>query len=143
MPASLFQKDASEGAVSRLTALLPSLSLTKQSPKNGRTEGAKPGVHALTILARVLADDKFSAKGLGIPTANEISGFERATDLVGDALASLAAEWVADLDGEGATTEAISKKIEELAWASSVIYGVGGWGARDRSPGKTFNADFF
>ncbi|KAI0631662.1 hypothetical protein C8Q77DRAFT_1061280 [Trametes polyzona] len=140
VPRSLLEhKDGGAITVERLTALLPSLSLSKKH-SGGKGASGKKGVHAFSILARVLADDKFSPAAVGIPAQ---SNFERVNNVVGDALAALAAEWVADLAGDGATPAAISKKVEELTWVNSIIYGIGGWGARNDSQNKKFKADFF
>ncbi len=69
--------------------------------------------------------------------------FEHVNTQIGEAIVELTNEWAAGLEGEGATANAIEKKIEELAWMAALVYGVGGWGARERAPRKHFNADFF
>ena len=144
IPASLFQSKASS-TVDRLTALLPSLTLGKPPSANktvGQNGQRKTGVHAFTILARMLKDTKFAPASLGLPVPEE-SSFARVNAAAGDALVQLTNEWVADLDGDGATAQAIANKIEELAWMNALIYGVGGWVGRERSATKKFNADFF
>lgn len=146
IPLSLFQNDSSDSAISRLTALLPSLALNKASGTNEHTGAngkTNTGVHAFTILARVLADDKFAPAAVGLPVPEGESQFGRVNGAQGDALAQLAAQWAAELQGPGATADAIAKKIEELAWMNTLIYGVGGWTGRENSPTKEFNADFF
>lgn len=52
-------------------------------------------------------------------------------------------EWAGELEGDGATADTIAKKIEEVAWMNALVYGAGGWMARERSPTKKFYADFF
>ncbi|KAI0367931.1 hypothetical protein BV20DRAFT_534637 [Pilatotrama ljubarskyi] len=152
VPAALFQhrqkqKDAQGGSVSRLTSLIPSLTLRKRPSNDGRAAGAaeskSASVHAFSILARVAADEKFSPASLGLPPPEEGPPFDHVEERVGDALAELAAEWAADLEGEGSTPAAIDKKIEELIWMNAIIYGVGGWAGRERAANKQFNADFF
>ncbi|KAI0324192.1 hypothetical protein GY45DRAFT_1331792 [Cubamyces sp. BRFM 1775] len=148
VPNSLFQQpgDSSSRSVSRLSALIPSLSLRKRPSASGRTasHGEKTRApHAFTILARVLANSAFSAAEIGLPLPEGSSPFDLVTEKAGSALAELAAEWAADMDGEGATSITIQKKIEELAWMNAIIYGVAGWGGRDRSPTRQYNADFF
>ncbi|KAH9895753.1 hypothetical protein C8Q73DRAFT_644436 [Cubamyces lactineus] len=148
VPNAFFQhsKDSSTGSVSRLSALIPSLSLRKRPTASGHTasHGEKASApHAFTILARVLANSNFSATDIGLPTPEGSSPFDLVTEKVGSALAELAAEWAADLDGEGASSAAIQKKTEELTWVNAIIYGVAGWAGRDRSPTKQYNADFF
>ncbi|RDX50762.1 hypothetical protein OH76DRAFT_440647 [Lentinus brumalis] len=146
-PPSLFQADSPDSAIERLTALLPSLSLGK-APFSAKTISAnepnrKTGVHAFTILARVLADERFAPAKLALPTSMEVDMFEHVNAQVGEAIVELTNEWAAGLVGEDATADAIEKKIEELAWLAALVYGVGGWGARERVPKKQFNADFF
>ncbi|KAI0357098.1 hypothetical protein OH77DRAFT_1422596 [Trametes cingulata] len=151
IPAAIFQhqqkqKETHSGSVSRLTSLIPSLTLRKRPSNDGRaapSTEAKSAVHAFSILARVVTDQKFNPTSIGLPLPEGESPFDRVEEVVGDALAELAAEWAADLEGEGATPAAIDKKIEELAWMNAIIYGVGGWAGRERSANKQFNADFF
>ncbi|KAH9914000.1 uncharacterized protein BXZ73DRAFT_106782 [Epithele typhae] len=131
VPPSLF--DEAYG----LSRLVPSLSLNSSGPKKA--------VHAFDILSRVLADDQFAPSNVGVPL-KEIIGqlFVHVTTKVGDAVSALAAEWVADLQGgASATPEALSAKVEQLIWTNAILYGVGGWVARENSPFKKFNADFF
>ena len=45
--------------------------------------------------------------------------------------------WSLDVIGSSNPDQEVHRKIEELAWATAVIYGVSGW--RDGSP---FRADF-
>ena len=45
--------------------------------------------------------------------------------------------WSLDVVGSQNPDQEVNQKIEELAWATAVIYGVSGW--RDGSP---FRADF-
>ena len=46
--------------------------------------------------------------------------------------------WSLDVVGSSNPDEEIHRKIEELAWAAAMIYGVSGW--RD---GSHFRANFF
>ncbi|RPD56818.1 hypothetical protein L226DRAFT_492010 [Lentinus tigrinus ALCF2SS1-7] len=146
IPPSLFEKEteSATSAIDRLTALLPSLSLNK-APKPISTSGTKnTGVHAFTILARVLADQRFTPASLGLSSATmDPSLFERMNEQIGGAVVELTNEWIAGLEGEGATAEAIAQKIEEVAWMGALAYGVGGWAARESATTKKFNADFF
>lgn len=101
-------------------------------------------MHAFTILARVIADQRFTPVALGLSAATMgPSTFERMNAQIGAAIVELTNEWIAGLEGESATADAIEKKIEELAWMAALVYGVGGWAARERAPHKIFNADFF
>ena len=101
-------------------------------------------MHAFTVLARVIADHRFTPVALGLSAATMgPSTFERMNAQIGSVIVELTNEWIAGLEGENATTDAIEKKIEELAWFTAVVYGVGGWAGRQRSQNKEFNADFF
>lgn len=53
---------------------------------------------------------------------------------LGDRLLNIVGEWRVD----GSNLEDVERKVEELVWTSSIVYGVGGW-----SSGKPFVADFF
>ena len=124
--------------------MLPSLSLNKL-PKAVSTNGqGNTGVHALTILARVLADPRFTPQALGLSDGIwQLTLFDRVNDLVGPAIAELTNEWISGFDGKSVTPDIIAEKIEELTWMAAVVYGVGGWAGRESVPEKKFNADFF
>ena len=142
-PPSLFQAVPTPSAVSRLTALLPSLTLSKKAPSAQGASGPKKGIHAFTALARILADPQFSPASLALPVPLESSLTERVQSHVGGGLIDLTAQWAVELEGENVSAAVIEKKIEELAWLTALVYGVGGWGGRDKSQNKEFNADFF
>ncbi|OCH85388.1 hypothetical protein OBBRIDRAFT_798236 [Obba rivulosa] len=144
VPDSLFQYvaaasvDATHATVSYITSLLPSLSLEKVQRKAAQTA---TGVHALTIVARILHDDRFSSKSIGLPIPNDEGGEEalnKVVKAVGDVLVSWADAWTVD----GTSAEEVESKIEELIWTNVVLYGVGGWSGRNRSKTGKFNADF-
>ena len=149
VPPTLFEAHTAHvkraSGVSRLSAMLPSLKLSR-SPSSGGyaaapTVEAKAGTHAFNILARLLADEKFKVSKIELPQSE--SAFEYVNKDVGKSLDELAGEWAAELDGEGATLAVIDKKIEELVWMNTIIFGVGGWGGREKGEFKEFNADFF
>lgn len=48
-------------------------------------------------------------------------------------------EWTVD----GTNAAEVEAKIEELFWTSVALFGIAGWGAREKSRTGTFNADFF
>ena len=87
---------------------------------------AKTGIHAFTILARILADPRFD---LGKPEG-EPSLYTVALHKIGDAVRKLVDQW--DLTGD------YHKNLEELLWINVLIYGVGG-----SEKSGNFNADFF
>ena len=88
-------------------------------------DDAKSGIHAFSILARILADSRFD---LGNP--NERSIYTPALHKIGDAIRELVDQW--DLSGD------LHKKLEQLLWTNVLIYGVGG-----SEKSGDFNADFF
>ncbi|EJF59777.1 hypothetical protein DICSQDRAFT_108392 [Dichomitus squalens LYAD-421 SS1] len=147
IPPSLFesQSTSAPSAVARLTALLPSLTLSADPSANGKAPvgGKKAGIHAFTALARILADPRFAPAALGLPIPQGQSHIDRVQTHVGEALIDIVAEWAAELEGDDVSAAVIAKKIEEVAWLNALIYGVGGWGGRQRSQNKEFNADFF
>ncbi|OCH85389.1 hypothetical protein OBBRIDRAFT_838993 [Obba rivulosa] len=143
VPDALFQKaptipyvDSAHASVSHITSLFPSLVLGKPPGKAGADQSTD-GVHALTVVARILNDPVFAPESIGLP----VPLFDT-LDLVararGDLLASYAEEWTVD----ATSAEAIESKIEELIWVNVVLYGIGGWTGRKSSDTGAFNADF-
>ncbi|KAF8994981.1 hypothetical protein BDQ17DRAFT_1412346 [Cyathus striatus] len=114
IPQSLFQD-----TVSQLTSKLGAAVGLEDST-------VKKPVHALTILARIVADPRFG--GQSPVEAMDIYG--SAYDKHGDAINAYVQQWT--LGGP------IEKKIEELVWMCAVIYGIGGF-----QEAKHLNADFF
>ncbi|KAF9555920.1 hypothetical protein CPC08DRAFT_765575 [Agrocybe pediades] len=97
------------------------------SSNTGTDPSSTANVHALSILARVLADPAFE---LTSPPENIPSYFSHVVNDHGDAIRKHAAAWT--LEGD------LRKKVEELIWAATVIYGVGGL-----EESGELNADFF
>ena len=97
-------------------------------------------MHALSIVARLLADPAFSASALGLADLPEDeTPLQRVLTLRGAALSDVAQTWSVDASG----ANALAAKIEELVWMNVVIYGVRGWTGRRTSCTGAFNADFF
>ncbi|EUC54157.1 transmembrane protein, putative [Rhizoctonia solani AG-3 Rhs1AP] len=94
--------------------------------------GAKPQhTHALTILARILVDERLEA---GKTCAKESdSKFTDTVNNVGDIIREYASLWKVSED-----EKEIQERVEELAWLVALMFGVGGW-KKDRD----FKADFF
>ena len=88
-------------------------------------DDAKTGIHAFTILARILADPHFD---LGKPEGPSL--YTIALQKTGNSVRKLVDQW--DLTGD------LHKKLEELLWVNVLIYGVGG-----SEKSSDFNADFF
>ena len=78
-------------------------------------------IHAFTILARVLKDSRLAPTSLDYADVMKNQG-ELINKYVG--------QWT--LEGD------LSKKVEELLWTNSLIYGVGGSEAKGQ-----FDSDFF
>ena len=153
VPALLFGvTETTSRRVSRLGMMIPSALKIGRSTSSGgsgtvgsTTHAAKDktaSAHAFTIIARILADGKFSPASIGLTQEQMESKFDLVNKQVVQSLSDLAAEWAAELE-ENATPTVIQKKIEELVWMNAIIYGVGGWVGRGQSPHKKFNADFF
>jgi hypothetical protein len=85
------------------------------------------GIHAFTILARILADPRFD---LGKPEGERSLYYTVGLHKIGDAVRKLVDQW--DLTGD------FHKNLEELLWINVLIYGVGG-----SEKSGDFNADFF
>ncbi|KAF5347796.1 hypothetical protein D9756_010285 [Leucocoprinus leucothites] len=101
---------------------------------------AKPNeeVHALTILARVLADDS-----LTLPQdLDELNLVKNTVAEHHDKILDLALAWTIDPSRPGE----LDRKVEEIGWFAMVGYGVAGWTWCNKTrpnEGRPFNADFF
>jgi hypothetical protein len=87
-------------------------------------------VHAFSILARILKDSRFDGK----ERDDNFQMYSNVMNTHGEALKKHASEWTVDTSDP----REVERKIEELVWATVVIYGIPGW-----TEGATFNADFF
>ncbi|KAI0776932.1 hypothetical protein BD413DRAFT_610512 [Trametes elegans] len=135
--------DAANATVFGITSLLPSLVLN-QFRRTAQPAAATPtkSVHALTLIARLTHDYSYSYKSIGLPppvNSEEDTSLERVLHLRGDELAEIAKEWTVD----GTNRTEVERKIEELFWTNVVLFGIGGWGDRDKSQTGKFNGDFF
>lgn len=146
-PPSLFKyisaasTDVLNATVSRITALFPSLTLEKDRAISSR----KQSVHVFTILSRILRDSEYAPSAIELPPpedSNETS-FARVLNRRGDAIVDLAEAWAID----GTDKKEVEEKLEELAWLTVMIYGIGGWGNVSRKAAGVksgvINADFF
>nr|VWO99030.1 LysM domain-containing protein [Ganoderma boninense] len=147
-PSSLWEyaeaaaSDAAKATVSRIASFLPSLMLdpfrhTPQPPAQKQTN-----VHALSLVSRILNDDYYSYKTIGLPPpekSEDDTSLERVLHLRGEALTKMMEEWTVD----GTNAQEVESKIEELFWMNAVIFGVAGyWGRKEMKNGR-FNGDFF
>lgn len=95
-------------------------------------------VHALTILARVLADSRLSLPD----DLYELNIVQNTIAKNADLLRGYASQWTINIQKPGE----IDRKVEEITWMNVVMYGVAGWTwAQKVKQGKEgdFNADFF
>ena len=148
-PRSLWQyttaaaSDVGRATVSRITSLFPSLVLDQFRAAAQPTQTQKPSsVHALTLLSRVLKDDYYSYKTIALPppeASEEDTSLERVLHLRGEPLAELVKEWTVD----GTNAQEVARKIEELFWTNVTIFGVAGFGGRNKTKNGKFNGDFF
>lgn len=84
-----------------------------------------PGVHAFSILSRILADKSFE---------NYKGSFDDLQKNMGQKIQAYTGEWLVD----GANEQEVYKKVQELSFMNVMIYAIGGW--RD---GEGFhNAEF-
>ncbi|KAH8102203.1 hypothetical protein BXZ70DRAFT_906177 [Cristinia sonorae] len=113
-------------------------SLTLSSKPSSTSTESSP--HALTLLARVAKDSDFSPSKIGLPAPEGENSVAKVIAAGKDKLQNILDEWTI-----APTREDLDKKIEELIWMNTVIYGVGGWGGRalSKDPSKEFNGDFF
>ncbi|KAF8623272.1 hypothetical protein AX17_007478 [Amanita inopinata Kibby_2008] len=118
---------------SRIDNLIQKLHLSK--PK--RRE--RPDVHALTIMDRILKDPRLDEikEQEGRPDVYQV--YPKLMEKFGEPLKEHARQWNVNvkLGAAGQDGAELDRKLEELAWAYTVMYGLGGW-----KKGQTFNADF-
>jgi hypothetical protein len=106
--------------VTHLTEKLPFLSLATESPT----------VHAFTVLARMLKDPVLTLSEPG----DDPGPYTLTLQTKGEQIRKYAQQWTIDLSKPGE----LERKIEELSWANTIIYAIGGW-----SPKRAFRANFF
>ncbi|CAE6434335.1 unnamed protein product [Rhizoctonia solani] len=93
---------------------------------------AKPQhTHSLTILARILADERLEAGK--VCTKDSTSKFSDTLKNSGDIIREYASLWKVSED-----ENEIQERVEELAWLVAVVFGLGGW-----KKDQKFKADFF
>ncbi|KAL0959083.1 hypothetical protein HGRIS_014381 [Hohenbuehelia grisea] len=92
------------------------------------------GVHALTVLARVINDPKFDLHNAGINRRVLGAAHAHVERHFGAAIRQYVEEWTIDATDQ----RNVERKIEELAWVNTVIYAMRGF-----RPGQRFHGDFF
>lgn len=118
------------------------LSSTQES--NTKTEGK--AIHALSVLARVFADDdlKFPSTVAGLEHITEETPdpqvYGTVSKVLGNKIAKHVDAWLGNIDDE----LDLAAKVPELLWANVLLYGVGGVVAAETAGDKGgFKADFF
>ncbi|CCL99026.1 uncharacterized protein FIBRA_01035 [Fibroporia radiculosa] len=128
------------GGGSGLVSSFASLVLSKE--RNGLNI-KHSSVHVLTILGRILRDDRFSSSSLSLSPKEHpsevLTHYDQVARDLGDAMRSHIQGWTVN----GSDTIDVKNKVEELCWMNALLYGVGGWGGRNETPDRKFNADFF
>ncbi|KAG6834242.1 hypothetical protein H0H93_010978, partial [Arthromyces matolae] len=99
------------------------------SPFEGQATGARKGPHVFTVVDRILKDPELgkvqdTGSGMFIFTMKN-----HASQII---------KHMEDWQVDGTNPHDVERKVQELSWLNSVIFGVGGW-----SEDKPFNADFF
>ncbi|RDB30618.1 Questin oxidase [Hypsizygus marmoreus] len=89
-------------------------------------------IHAFTVLARILKDTRFDDITLD---DTEVGMYYTTLARWGNAIRDHADAWSYNASDPGE----VARKIEELVWANTIIYGVAGW---DKAKGE-LSADFF
>ena len=111
----------------QVAQLLSSLALNKKA--NEAVLPAKD-THVFDIIARILKDDRLRVECVH----HSGKEYKQAVDDYGPAIREYVARWTIDTTRPGE----IERKVEELFWACSVLYAVGGF---DETKG--FSAEFF
>lgn len=116
-----------------LAPLSPSASLANTLARKLKFVTSTPSqsLHPLSILARILKDPRLSPEK---PAGDEDRYFDNSIKRCGHVIREYAEMWDVDASSPGA----VSRRVEEIAWVVTVIYGVGGW-----RKGHPFKADFF
>lgn len=89
----------------------------------------KEEVHVFDIMARILKDEKFKAPPDAVNFYSETMASHSST------IIDYANQWTLNLDD----SHDVHRKIEQLQWMNSFVYGVSGFNAKE----KEFFADFF
>jgi len=139
-----FQDTFNDNSIATLTHGLSFLAegRSRRVTNTHAVKGENVGVHAFSVLARIMQDDRF----ISLALKSDERG--RPDSLLDDkqvpaSLRELICEYAMDWSVDGRNAEQVQAKIEELSWMATLIYGIGGWGGRSTSPGGNLNADFF
>ncbi|KAL0959085.1 hypothetical protein HGRIS_014383 [Hohenbuehelia grisea] len=110
--------------------LLPRLFFDRKYPPVPLSDG----VHAFTVLARILKDPDFNLENVSIDRKNPMAAYQYVERHHADAIRNHAERWAFDVFDP----KNLERKIEELVWVNTIIYAAPGW-----KQGRPFRADFF
>ncbi|KAF9261894.1 hypothetical protein L218DRAFT_868820 [Marasmius fiardii PR-910] len=121
IPASLFSDSTLEDPLRKLNI----------NGVNGKGMGGTKSLHAFTVLARIMKDETINTSGVPFRQV-----YKYIMEKWGKTIFDYATEWAHfDL----ADPKAIEGKLEEVQWASVLMYAIPGF----EGEGKNFIADFF
>ncbi|KAG8215387.1 hypothetical protein J3R82DRAFT_8988 [Butyriboletus roseoflavus] len=105
-------------SVDHITNHLSSFALDAPASTNTPIVSKTGGVHAFDIVARILKDDKLNRRA----PADYAERFKELLVEYSPTIREHAEQWTVDLNQPGE----VGRKIEELVWLSSLVYGPGG-----------------
>lgn len=95
-----------------------------------KIDGSTKGVHAFDVIARILKEPSLD----NLQRVDEMLRYPTIISNHAETIKRYAEQWTMDLS----IHEELERKIEELVWTVSVLYGAGGW-----AEGQEYSADFF
>ncbi|KAI9463453.1 hypothetical protein HD554DRAFT_1313829 [Boletus coccyginus] len=128
LPSSLFTLSLTNGTDS-IAGRFWSFALDAPATTNTPIVSKAGGVHAFDVVARILKDNRFNPRAPKGSIARFVELFNEYSPTVREH----AEKWTIDLDQPGE----VERKMEELVWLGTLVYGVGGW-----TP-NGFQSDFF
>ncbi|KAH7922285.1 hypothetical protein BV22DRAFT_1131586 [Leucogyrophana mollusca] len=128
IPPTLFTSEI-PNSINAATSHLASLVLNSTAANVTVKSEPRTGTHPFDVLARMLKDPRFPQG-----PRNFIGQFPDTLAAHAEEIRKYAEQWTIDLSKPGE----LDRKMEELIWTSSLMYGIGGW---DKTSG--FKADFF
>ncbi len=134
VPESFFDFSGPTGSdISHLTRMLPKVRLQQPAVVS------KESGHIFSIMARMLEDARLDPQTLDLKGKDNGERFLHARTHCGNIIREYAEQWDIRLTGDSSSdASALDAKVEELFWAHTLMYGVGGW-----TEEKGLRADFF
>ncbi|KAG8924905.1 hypothetical protein FRC01_010911 [Tulasnella sp. 417] len=129
-PPDFFDYDSQPSGSIKSTTGEATTTVRTLSLDNSRSSSHTSGPHSLDILHRMLQDPALAAGKTCEPHGESM--FTDTMKSSGDKIREYAKLWQVNSDRE------VPAKLEEVAWLSTLVYGLGGW-----RKGKPFRSDFF